>query len=89
MPKNTKLAGEEETEVAEPGKREGRVARWKRAPSIAQHVQAFLGAHLNRDEHVRLGIGTGLASGNEIRSGSTDGVLDNVGEEGGKSYGRE
>lgn len=87
---DSKLAGEEESREAQPGKGEGGVARGEGAPAFLEGVGVVVGGadgYVDRD--VLGGVRGGNAAGEEVRTGTTDGVLDDVGEEGGQGDGDE
>ena len=76
------LSSEEEGEVSETGKGEGRVAGGEASPSIMERVVRSLGADVDGDERVGGCAFRGLATGDKVRAWTTDGVFDNVGDEG-------
>lgn len=58
-------------------------------PAVVQDVVAGLGTNLKADERVLGGAGGGLAACDEVRAGTTNGVLDGIGEKGGQHEGDE
>lgn len=63
------------------------MAGGKRAPTVLQGVAIGGGADIDGDKDVGLGVCGGLAAGEEIWSGATNGVFDNVCDEGGQDDG--
>lgn len=78
---DVKLTGEEETQEAQPSKRKGRMARRERSPTVMQEVVSHFSANIDGDQDVGLGSLSRLASGDEVRPGTSNGILDNVGDE--------
>ena len=59
------------------------MSAWKAPPSIVQLMVILLRAHFYRHQLVTLRSSDGFASGEQVWPRATDGVLEDVGEEGG------
>lgn len=79
---HVQLAGKEKAQEAQAGKGKGRVARGKGAPAVLESVAVGGGADVDGDEHVGFSVCGWLASSEQIWSGASNGVFDNVCDEG-------
>jgi len=71
-------------QVSQATKRKAAVAAGKAPPALIEDVLVGLRAHLEGDQFVFCSSLFGLAAGEQIRSGSADGILDYIGDERGQ-----
>ena len=76
-----RLRGEEEAQPAETGEGEARVPARETPPAVMEAVVVCFCTNLDRSQFVSRRGEIGGAAGEEVRSRSADGVLEEVGEE--------
>lgn len=61
----------------------------KTSPAVVQNMVVGLGTHVDGDECVARRAGCGYAPGDQIGTGTADGVFDEIGYETGQEHGDE
>ena len=79
-----RLTRKEQRHPSQSRKRKTTVSARKATPGILHDMAVGIGTDVNTDELIDRSVEGGIAAGEEVRAGSADGVLEDVGEEGGE-----
>lgn len=79
-----RLAREEQCHPPQPREGKTTMPAGETPPRVLHDMAVGIGTDVNTDELIDRSVEGGIAAGEEVRAGSADGVLEDVGEEGGE-----